>query len=86
MQEFYAQGDQEREMGLAVTPFLDRTKPIPEEKFQSGFIKAIVRPLYLAFAKTDGVTIDVCTRQLETNLEYFTEQIVAKDKVKVGGG
>lgn len=34
MFEFYAQGDRERELGIPVTPMLDRTKPIPLPKFQ----------------------------------------------------
>ena len=34
LEEFYSQGDKERELKMPVTPMLDRTKPIPLPKFQ----------------------------------------------------
>jgi hypothetical protein len=34
--EFYLQGDAERAAGIDVTSIMDRTKPIPLEKFQGG--------------------------------------------------
>lgn len=45
-EEFYRQGDSEAKAGLPVTPMMDRNNPIPTEKFQSGFINAIVLPLF----------------------------------------
>ena len=76
--EFYGQGDRERALGLPVTPFLDREKPIPEEKFQSGFIHGIVRPLYLAFAKLEGLELSLVTDTLEANLKVFTDIIAGQ--------
>ena len=67
MKEFYSQGDKELEQGMPVTPFLDRRKPIPEERFQSGFIKAIVQPLYQAFSRVDGLDLHVPLKTLELN-------------------
>jgi hypothetical protein len=55
--EFYAQGDRERELGLPVTPMLDRSKPTPLPKFQAGFINAIVLPLYKELHRIDGVNV-----------------------------
>ena len=71
MEEFYQQGDQERELGMQVTPFLDRTKPIPEHKFQSGFINGIVLPLYEAFTKVEGLNIEIVLQSLKANLRVF---------------
>ncbi|KAI9003628.1 hypothetical protein BC832DRAFT_532098, partial [Gaertneriomyces semiglobifer] len=45
MQEFYLQGDKERELGLPVSQFMDRTNAnVP--KCQIGFIDILVAPLY----------------------------------------
>jgi len=44
--EFYEQGDEERRRGLPIAPGFDRHSEIPMGKFQLGFIKAIVQPLY----------------------------------------
>lgn len=66
--EFYAQGDQERKRGLPVTPMLDRQRPIPIEKFQMGFIDAIVQPLFRAFSDVPGLCLDDCTSQLDFNV------------------
>ena len=38
MQEFYAQGDREKELGMRVTDGYDRTNPTPQSKFQNGFM------------------------------------------------
>ena len=50
MEEFYQQGDKERELGLSISPFMDRNHP-QAAKCQIGFIKFIVRPLYDAWTK-----------------------------------
>jgi hypothetical protein len=48
MIEFFRQGDKEAEMGLPVSPFMDRSKtPLPATivNCQIGFINVLVRPL-----------------------------------------
>ena len=50
MEEFYEQGDKERELGLPISPFYDRNKK-QMAKCQIGFIQFIVRPLYAAFTE-----------------------------------
>lgn len=50
MEEFFGQGDQERDRGLPISTFFDRRQPnIP--KFQLGFIDFIVLPLFQEWAK-----------------------------------
>ena len=34
MEEFYRQGDRERDLGLPITYAFDRTNPVPQSKFQ----------------------------------------------------
>ena len=51
---------------------------------QVGFINAIVKPLYTAFARVPGVDISVCTSQLQHNLDRWTAEI--DREATVGGG
>ena len=49
MEEFFAQGDRERALGLPISPFMDRTKePVTTTitKCQVGFINVLVRPFF----------------------------------------
>lgn len=49
VEEFYAQGDRERELGLPISAFMDRTTGnVP--KLQLGFIDFIVKPLFEQWA------------------------------------
>jgi len=48
MEEFYQQGDREKEHGLPVSPFMDRTNP-QLQQCQVGFIDYIVMPSYQAW-------------------------------------
>lgn len=47
--EFYKQGDKERELGLGISPFMDRTKPALA-KGQVAFVNYIVQPMFESFA------------------------------------
>jgi len=47
--EFYRQGDKERELNLLVSPFMDRLKPA-FAKGQVAFINYIVAPMFESFA------------------------------------
>jgi hypothetical protein len=71
VEEFFRQGDQERALNLVVSAMNDREKPIPEAKFQIGFISAIVLPLYVSFAKIPGMNIEHCVKQLTENLNKW---------------
>eukprot|EP00761_Pharyngomonas_kirbyi_P014183 gb/GECH01014213.1/.p1 GENE.gb/GECH01014213.1/~~gb/GECH01014213.1/.p1 ORF type:complete len:639 (+),score=144.73 gb/GECH01014213.1/:1-1917(+) len=45
MEEFYLQGDEERKLGLTISPFMDRENPT-KGKCQLGFIDFIAKPLF----------------------------------------
>ena len=50
MEEFFKQGDKERDLKLPVSKFMDRAKDIPNiPKCQIGFIEFIVYPLFEAW-------------------------------------
>lgn len=46
-EEFFAQGDREKELGFTPLPLLDRSKAPPVGKGQLGFLKFVIEPLWL---------------------------------------
>ena len=67
----------------------DRRHVIKEEKFQAGFIVALVRPLYKEFAQIPGVNIDPALEQIEDNLAFWRRKIVrtvGKDAAQKAAG
>jgi hypothetical protein len=73
LREFYSQGDQERERGLPISPFMDREHQ-STNKTQIGFIKYVVKPLY-------DLVIKIAPRASEAheclvaNLERFQRRV-----------
>ena len=87
--EFFHQGEQERQLGIPVTPFMDRpTASIP--KAQLGFLKYLCQPLFNAMAvviPTLQVACDcmVDNVQMLTALEerkFGTEQIMTAGRLQ----
>eukprot|EP01069_Polyplicarium_translucidae_P004695 Polyplicarium_translucidae@DN2637_c0_g1_i5.p1 len=52
IKEFYSQGDEERQLQLAVTPMCDRKNFADTAKSQYGFIEIIYEPLLLELGRT----------------------------------
>lgn len=73
--EFYLQGDKERELMLPVSVGYDRRNPIPIEKIQAGFIIGIVRPLFAAMSQLPDAHLDHCVAQLDENLAHWQREI-----------
>lgn len=68
MKEFFAQGKQEAELGIPVSPVCDEANTdVP--KSQVGFIKFICQPLFEALEQADfsGSIVTVCLRQMRSN-------------------
>jgi hypothetical protein len=71
-EEFYRQGDEERKLGLPVSPFMDRLHPhVP--RAQVGFIDYLVRPMIESWVKflDVGEARMPCHRLLIQNWEYW---------------
>ncbi|GBG23917.1 cAMP-specific 3',5'-cyclic phosphodiesterase [Hondaea fermentalgiana] len=66
--EFRNQGDLEKERGLPVLPFMDRSIKLPLARFQSGFIEAIVLPLYEALNQVPDICLDHAVSNIKANL------------------
>ena len=79
--EFFYQGEQEKKLGLPVTPFMDRASAsIP--KAQQGFLKFICQPLFKAIG-TVVPAVQLPNEHMEANLamlvkleDFSTDQIM----------
>jgi hypothetical protein len=71
-EEFYQQGDQERALGLPVSPFCDRYDR-KEGKSQKGFIDALVRPLVSTFCAAVGSSLWM--RHVDENDAYWARKL-----------
>ncbi|KAI9099265.1 Pde4d2 in complex with inhibitor Npv [Phlyctochytrium arcticum] len=68
LEEFFRQGDQEKRMGIPVSPYMDRDNlNIPSS--QSGFIEFVVSPLFEAFDKYAPIPHIIQT--LQRNREFW---------------
>lgn len=74
-EEFYHQGDKERELELPISIGTDRHNPIPREKLQAGFIIGIVRPLFQTMSQVPNAQLSHCMDQLDANLVYWQDEI-----------
>jgi hypothetical protein len=72
-QEWFTQGDAERERGLPISPMMDRYNSSTEQS-QVGFINFIVMPLFKLLT-TALKGIDTCIENLDQNLVYWKEQV-----------
>lgn len=80
-QEFFAQGDKERALGLPVSALCDR-KVVSVPISQLGFLTEMVRPLYLLWEdllrKTgeweESLPFEICLQHLGANILYWEEQ------------
>lgn len=75
--EFFLQGDKEKELGLPISPFMDRTKP-NLCKSQVGFIDYICKPLYECLASFDSSYQFIMTK-ISENREHFHQQIPVQE-------
>merc|ERR1711916_51567 len=73
VEEFFAQGDKERQRGIPVSPFMDREHAMVP-KSQVGFISFVVLPLAENWAEAleSG---DEVIRNLQNNLEYWRSKV-----------
>lgn len=64
-QEFYAQGDEERRLGIGVSPLCDRSDLDNIGKSQKGFLDFVVAPLYQVLSE--------CQLKLEASMQRLME-------------
>ncbi|XP_035210856.1 cAMP-specific 3',5'-cyclic phosphodiesterase, isoforms N/G-like isoform X3 [Stegodyphus dumicola] len=74
MEEFFQQGDKEREMGLDISPMCDRENATIE-KSQVGFIDYIVHPLWETWADLVHPDAQEILDTLEENRDWYQNMI-----------
>jgi len=79
MQEFYRQGDREREVGMRITKGYDRENPTPQSKFQNGFMAFVVQPLYECLHKTEYLDLSVQLEQINDNLAIWAKRALEEE-------
>ena len=76
LEEFFAQGDEEKAVGLPVTPGFDRAaQPTWKDraKGQAFFLGVLVKPLFEALGKVPGMEIGDILENLDRNLTVWKE-------------
>merc|ERR1719321_2413785 len=74
LEEFFLQGDKEKELGIMVQPLNDRDK-VNQPYSQIGFIEFLVFPLVLATVKVLH-PMEECADQLVRNLNSWRDEWV----------
>eukprot|EP00451_Oxyrrhis_marina_P038530 CAMPEP_0204369302 /NCGR_PEP_ID=MMETSP0469-20131031/44847_1 /ASSEMBLY_ACC=CAM_ASM_000384 /TAXON_ID=2969 /ORGANISM="Oxyrrhis marina" /LENGTH=643 /DNA_ID=CAMNT_0051359001 /DNA_START=44 /DNA_END=1975 /DNA_ORIENTATION=- len=84
LQEFFGQGDKEKELGLPVSMFMDRaTTNIA--KCQVGFMDIIVHPLYQGLEVLLPDVGPACCKNIEFNKEFWKKRVDAMEaKMQAG--
>ena len=81
MEEWYRQGDKERELEIDVSPMMDRTKPnVP--RGQIGFIDYIIKPLFECWLTLFPET-KICVKNLYNNRQHWEEQLIEEEALKL---
>ena len=84
MEEFYQQGDREREKGLDISPMCDRYNSTVE-KSQVGFIDYILHPLWETWADlVHPDALDILDT-LEENRDWYQSQIPSSPSKEENG-
>uniref|UniRef100_A0AC34RG77 PDEase domain-containing protein n=1 Tax=Panagrolaimus sp. JU765 TaxID=591449 RepID=A0AC34RG77_9BILA len=74
LEEYWRQGDKEKELGLEVSPMCDRGN-VTIEKSQVGFIDYIVHPLFETWADLVYPDAQTILDQLEENRQWYLARI-----------
>mmetsp|Transcript_15763 Transcript_15763/g.28507 ORF Transcript_15763/g.28507 Transcript_15763/m.28507 type:complete len:136 (-) Transcript_15763:87-494(-) len=73
LDEFFAQGDNERKLGLPISPNCDRNETKKPES-QIGFINFVVKPAYEVLADIIPMVGENILPIIENNLMYWEDQ------------
>jgi len=75
MEEFFSQGDKEKELSLPISMYCDR-KTTDVQKSQAGFLKNIALPLFATlhqYVQWDNIEL-ICLQQLRRNIQYWEKR------------
>jgi len=83
--EFYEQGDEERALGLPVSPMCERSGNVAEfRESQKGFLQFVISPLYKEVASVTLPEVgETCITRLEVNAEDWVKREPSKELVDI---
>ena len=73
MEEFFQQGEMEEQLGLPVSPFMDRAKT-DIGKCQAGFISILIKPFFEEWIAFLGTECSQIVTNIEDNIKTWSEQ------------
>jgi len=82
LDEFFAQGDKEHDMGLPISPNCDRNTT-KEPESQIGFINFVVKPAFVLLADIIPEVGKNVLPVIDSNLAYWEEQKRERDTTKL---
>eukprot|EP00930_Biecheleria_cincta_P064261 TRINITY_DN49823_c0_g1_i1.p1 TRINITY_DN49823_c0_g1~~TRINITY_DN49823_c0_g1_i1.p1 ORF type:complete len:523 (-),score=93.19 TRINITY_DN49823_c0_g1_i1:108-1676(-) len=86
-EEFFAQGDREKDLGFSPIALFDRKEAPPLPKGQIGFLNFVVWPAWKPIAVLMGPAADEPEQCFKKNLEVWTSQLEqAAEPGKLAGG
>ena len=83
VEEFYCQGDEERRLGLSVSPVMDRHNP-SVEKSQVAFIEVICYPLWESWAELVHPCGQVMLDNLLANEAHWQDRLSPTPRSSLG--
>jgi len=85
-EELFVQGDEERRLGLAISPLMDRRLPgVSAPESQAGFYQVVVLPLFLVWAKSYP-SCEPLLRQAQKNFNHWQTAVTNSEaEVSVEG-
>nr|CAD2184844.1 unnamed protein product [Meloidogyne enterolobii] len=85
LEEYWRQGDREKQLGLEVSPMCDRGN-VTVEKSQVGFIDYIVHPLFETWAELVHPDANSILDQLEENRQWYLARMEEEEEEGENGG
>lgn len=81
LDEFFAQGDAEKKQLMPVSPMCDRDVTVKSDS-QVGFIKFIVRPVFVLMSDLIPRVVEEILPALEENLRYWEDEKLKDDELR----
>eukprot|EP00475_Leptophrys_vorax_P034127 TRINITY_DN5472_c0_g1_i1.p1 TRINITY_DN5472_c0_g1~~TRINITY_DN5472_c0_g1_i1.p1 ORF type:complete len:613 (-),score=118.59 TRINITY_DN5472_c0_g1_i1:30-1817(-) len=76
VEEFFRQGDQEKALGLPISPMMNREKP-NVEKSQIGFIDYVINPLFKLWSQLIPEESQCCMDNIKFNRQHWESQLAS---------
>jgi hypothetical protein len=76
VEEFFRQGDREKELGIPISPMMNREKP-NVEKSQIGFMDYVINPLFKLWSQLIPDESQCCLDNIKFNRQHWESQLAS---------